>query len=142
MSLFRDTLVDEDKSKHNSNLSPQSTTEHSTSRSLNTIDDYVDGDFSKEELLTCPATIPAYDLGTKQWGFVLVDIVRNVVWQENILEGLQMEESKKNAIQNLVGGHTSISSDFDDVISGKGKGLVFLLHGPPGSGKTLTAGEH
>jgi poly(3-hydroxybutyrate) depolymerase len=29
----------------------------------------------------------------------------------------------------------------DEVIL-KGKGLVILLHGSPGSGKTLTAGEH
>lgn len=26
-----------------------------------------------------------------------------------------------------------------DIISGKGGGVVFLLHGPPGTGKTLTA---
>jgi DNA polymerase III delta prime subunit len=30
---------------------------------------------------------------------------------------------------------------FDDMIKGKGKGMVFLLHGEPGVGKTLTAGE-
>lgn len=30
-------------------------------------------------------------------------------------------------------------SDFADLISGKGGGLIFLLHGPPGVGKTLTA---
>jgi len=29
--------------------------------------------------------------------------------------------------------------DFDDLIKGKGKGMVFLLHGPPGVGKTFTA---
>ncbi|OCK72941.1 P-loop containing nucleoside triphosphate hydrolase protein [Lepidopterella palustris CBS 459.81] len=28
---------------------------------------------------------------------------------------------------------------FDDVIAGKGQGLIFLLYGPPGVGKTLTA---
>lgn len=26
-----------------------------------------------------------------------------------------------------------------DIVEGKGKGLVILLHGPPGVGKTLTA---
>ncbi|KAF7519891.1 hypothetical protein G7054_g12948 [Neopestalotiopsis clavispora] len=29
--------------------------------------------------------------------------------------------------------------DFDDLIEGKGKGLIVLLHGPPGVGKTFTA---
>lgn len=28
-----------------------------------------------------------------------------------------------------------------DFIRGKGSGLIFLLHGPPGVGKTCTAGE-
>lgn len=28
----------------------------------------------------------------------------------------------------------------DDIIAGKGSGLIMLLHGGPGTGKTLTAG--
>lgn len=30
-------------------------------------------------------------------------------------------------------------ASFSDLVEGKGKGLVILLHGPPGVGKTLTA---
>jgi SpoVK/Ycf46/Vps4 family AAA+-type ATPase len=30
-------------------------------------------------------------------------------------------------------------AEFWDLVEGKGKGLVILLHGPPGVGKTLTA---
>ncbi len=29
----------------------------------------------------------------------------------------------------------------DDLIAGKGNGLIMLLHGGPGTGKTLTAGK-
>jgi SpoVK/Ycf46/Vps4 family AAA+-type ATPase len=29
----------------------------------------------------------------------------------------------------------------DDIIASKGSGLIILLHGGPGTGKTLTAGE-
>lgn len=29
----------------------------------------------------------------------------------------------------------------DDIIAGKGSGLIMLLHGGPGTGKTLTAGK-
>ncbi|TEY63314.1 hypothetical protein BOTCAL_0156g00220 [Botryotinia calthae] len=35
--------------------------------------------------------------------------------------------------------HKRASEIFDDVISGKGKGIIFLLSGGPGIGKTLTA---
>jgi len=31
------------------------------------------------------------------------------------------------------------SESFNDIITGKGGGCIFLLHGPPGCGKTLTA---
>lgn len=34
---------------------------------------------------------------------------------------------------------STLSKSIDDIISGKGKGLVAVLHGPPGTGKTLTA---
>ena len=30
-------------------------------------------------------------------------------------------------------------NNFDDIVSGKGKGMILLLSGPPGVGKTLTA---
>lgn len=42
----------------------------------------------------------------------------------------------KKMIRSLVERGTQ---GFTDIISGKGGGVVFLLHGPPGVGKTLTA---
>lgn len=36
--------------------------------------------------------------------------------------------------------HKDERLQFDDLIKGKGKGMIFLLHGEPGVGKTLTAG--
>jgi SpoVK/Ycf46/Vps4 family AAA+-type ATPase len=41
-------------------------------------------------------------------------------------------------LRNLVTQHAK-SEVIEDVIRGKGKGLVVLLHGPPGVGKTLSA---
>jgi AAA+ superfamily predicted ATPase len=50
-----------------------------------------------------------------------------------------MEPSLKSVIYQLVTAHSTDSADFDDFVKGKGKGLIGLLFGPPGSGKTLTA---
>ena len=50
-----------------------------------------------------------------------------------------MDESLKDVIYKLVVSHGTGSSKFDDFVKGKGKGLIGLLFGPPGSGKTLTA---
>lgn len=45
----------------------------------------------------------------------------------------------ENLILALVDGQTANKASFDDVIEGKGLGIVMLLVGPPGTGKTLTA---
>ncbi|KFZ23220.1 hypothetical protein V502_02301, partial [Pseudogymnoascus sp. VKM F-4520 (FW-2644)] len=46
---------------------------------------------------------------------------------------------RKDIITALVKSHKYHPADrIDDVIQGKGKGLVALLHGAPGTGKTLT----
>lgn len=47
-------------------------------------------------------------------------------------------------IEALVDSHESSNAESEklqvkDVVQGKGRGLVLLLHGPPGVGKTLTA---
>lgn len=95
---------------------------------------------SEEDLLTLPATIPAYSLTIKAWGLVDVDNVRSIEWKDDIYDMLQMEAEQKEMVRGIIESHHASSSSFDDFIPGKGRGLVFLLHGPPGCGKTLTAG--
>ena len=53
---------------------------------------------------------------------------------------LVLEKAYKDIIQALVKSYIDKTSDFRDLIAGKGRGLVALLHGAPGTGKTLTAG--
>ena len=48
-------------------------------------------------------------------------------------------DKQKLLISSLVKQHTSQSTGFDDLVAGKGRGLVGLLCGNPGCGKTLTA---
>ena len=53
---------------------------------------------------------------------------------------LVLQEGKKELVKALVSVHIekddTIGTDFMD---GKGEGLIVLLHGGPGTGKTLTA---
>ena len=51
-----------------------------------------------------------------------------------------MEPVLKDTIRALVGMHDTPMPNFDDFITGKGKGVIMSLEGPPGAGKTLTAG--
>ncbi|KAL8381776.1 hypothetical protein RB595_005844 [Gaeumannomyces hyphopodioides] len=95
-----------------------------------------DADFD----LLYPALVPAFSLKEKKWQWLLTDRLRNVKWNTLAFNSLQLDKATKDLIKALITGHKIKSTTvFDDVISGKGQGLIFLLHGKPGLGKTLTA---
>ena len=51
-----------------------------------------------------------------------------------------LDQDRRELVQDLVSAHKAGDENgFDDVVRDKGKGLVSLLAGPPGVGKTLTA---
>lgn len=62
----------------------------------------------------------------------------DVVWNTKAFRSLVLEQTTKELIQALVSNQTETERS-TDVISGKGNGLILLLHGGPGTGKTLTA---
>lgn len=62
-----------------------------------------------------------------------------MVWSDEPFDSLVLGQKQKELIHALVKQHSARSEHFDDVVRGKGKGLVGLLSGNPGCGKTLTA---
>jgi hypothetical protein len=94
--------------------------------------------------LIFPARIPGFTLGQRRWGYLLLsqEKLKQIPWKDDPLKLLEMDQEKKQLIGALVQGHRGeMECAFDDIVVGKGKGLIFLLHGPPGLGKTLTAGQ-
>lgn len=84
------------------------------------------GDFG----LLFPALVPAYGLKSKEWSWLCSDSLRDVDWSLKAFESLQLESRTKHLVESLVKGQSSKQgAAFDDVIPGKGQGLVFLLHG-------------
>ncbi|KAI9159070.1 P-loop containing nucleoside triphosphate hydrolase protein [Paramyrothecium foliicola] len=71
---------------------------------------------------------------------VLVNSLSEIVFIDDPFRSLQFLLHRKLFVRRLVEGfHGSRDGRYDDVIQVKGKGLIFLLYGPPGLGKTLTA---
>jgi SpoVK/Ycf46/Vps4 family AAA+-type ATPase len=64
--------------------------------------------------------------------------VEPVSWNKKAFDRLVLDNKSKELINALVSVHVS-EKRTGDIISGKGKGLIILLHGSPGVGKTLTA---
>lgn len=67
-----------------------------------------------------------------------VDQVRDVQWNKNAFQNLVLDGDTKEIVQALV--TNKIAADRGtDLIDNKGNGLILLLHGSPGTGKTFTA---
>jgi ATP-dependent Lon protease len=67
-----------------------------------------------------------------------VDQISDITWNKQAFKDLVVDLEIKELVQALVTNQlTSVKST--DVISGKGNGLILLLHGGPGTGKTFTA---
>ena len=95
--------------------------------------------FEKVPRSFLPITYPAvagFSFTSKTWGHCLVDAISDIQFNERAFDQLVMAPSRKALIRALV-VHTD--DLFSDIIQGKGSSTVFLLHGPPGSGKTLSA---
>ncbi|KAL8703254.1 MAG: hypothetical protein Q9201_003560 [Fulgogasparrea decipioides] len=61
---------------------------------------------------------------------------KDEVWKRDLI----LKDDKKKIIRTLVETHAQMADQrTPDLVEGKGNGLVILLHGPPGVGKSLTA---
>lgn len=103
--------------------------------------DTSEGQRSDQEYLICPPRVTCFFLQAQEWGRILVENLQDIEWDPDAFKQLQLAESTKDDLEALVKGFDpEAQTGFDDAIQGKGKGLIFLLHGEPGLGKTMTAG--
>ena len=96
-------------------------------------------ELSDEELLLCSHIMRGFSLKMKNWLKLEVNNVHDIEWNEEAFENLVLPGDYKKLLLAFSESQRSSSNIFDDVIKGKGKGMVMLLNGPPGVGKTLTA---
>lgn len=101
-----------------------------------------------EQALLASPIVRGYSFTEKKFLDFFVDHVSPIEWNTRCFEQLVLPPQQKELVQALVSEHTRrasstttspSSSRFDDIVKGKGRGLILVLHGPPGVGKTLTA---
>lgn len=110
-----------------------------------------------EQLMICSPFIGGFGFGDKVWGKsglplsslpgiaeiatggFAVSRLKEVVWTDEPFNSLVIGEKPKTLIHSLVKQHSIAETGYDDVVQGKGLGLIGLLSGNPGCGKTLTA---
>lgn len=91
------------------------------------------------ELLHSSARVKGYALKTKRWLEFFVDEIVPVPFDTQAFSSLVLPADQKELILAFATSQIANKDSFDDVISGKGKGIIMLLSGGPGIGKTLTA---
>jgi ATP-dependent 26S proteasome regulatory subunit len=70
---------------------------------------------------------------------MIVEAMEDIRWNYKAFQKLVIDEDRRQLIYALVKAHKNDEASFDDIIANKGQGLVGLLSGSPGVGKTLTA---
>ncbi|CRK09940.1 hypothetical protein BN1723_009099 [Verticillium longisporum] len=89
-------------------------------------------------IMLLPATIYGFSFQEKKWVNLNVENFFPVNWNKKAFERLVLDPKTKEMIYALVDVQSS-AEKMDDIIKGKGNGLIVLLQGSPGTGKTLTA---
>lgn len=86
------------------------------------------------DALLCPPFSLGYEPSLKEWARFYVDRIEPADWNEKALSALILPDSRKRMVQLLVGSHQFLGGNARDQSGSKGKGLVILLHGAPGTG--------
>ncbi len=84
-------------------------------------------------------TLRGYSLKDKVWLTLSLSGIREISWNEKAFPSLVLPDDTKDLILAFAQSQLKRKQTFDDIIEGKGKGIILLLSGPPGVGKTLTA---
>ncbi|RTE84929.1 hypothetical protein BHE90_000516 [Fusarium euwallaceae] len=118
-------------------IDPQAFNEENPSRQI-AVAPWPESSPSEKDILWSPY-VHGYNLGTRQWGRFFIEQLGEFEYNQDLWSRVAMNEEQKKLLRSSVGGHCT-SPDLYDEGKLKGRGIVVLLHGAPGTGKTLTAG--
>lgn len=109
---------------------------------IDNADDLVD-----DQKILLPRRAYGFVLRSRKWAAFAIELLREVTYTDDGWSNLELPEGHKETVLALVENHAGGSFAHPradtfatmDLVKGKGKGLIILLHGAPRVGKTSTA---
>ncbi|KAK3904186.1 P-loop containing nucleoside triphosphate hydrolase protein [Staphylotrichum tortipilum] len=96
-------------------------------------------ELSDVECLLATPWLVGYDLKQKEWGRFLIDNLSDIEWSDKAFDNLVLPGGEKELAWEFVESKAKSEEVIDDFVPEKGRGIIILLFGPPGVGKTYTA---
>ncbi|KAF2150286.1 P-loop containing nucleoside triphosphate hydrolase protein [Myriangium duriaei CBS 260.36] len=90
------------------------------------------------ETITYAPYVLGFSCNRKNWCRFYLEHLQDVPWKLDAFDELILPSLQRDLLEGLVSSH-QFMDDVRDETKQKGKGLVVLLHGPPGCGKTMSA---
>ncbi len=106
-------------------------------RSRNKVKPDEEGEEDEEKRVRLPVhpVVRFFSLRTRSFLKAHINSVQKYTYDRTAFDRVVLPETTKQLVDALVLSKRT----GDDIMSGKGKGIIFLSSGPPGTGKTLTA---
>ncbi|KAJ9659976.1 hypothetical protein H2198_002866 [Neophaeococcomyces mojaviensis] len=95
--------------------------------------------FTEEQYLLSIPTVKGFDIENREWCQFFLGGFTKIAFNDKAYEKLVLDEGEKKMILAFSEQIRDSGIGFDDFIRNKGRGILMLLCGPPGVGKTLTA---
>lgn len=104
-------------------------------------------ELGEDERVLLPYSLRGFVLRSKKWRIFDIDNIEDIKYNSGF-DDLVLPPGHKDTVEALVNRHSrsieaaATKSEVKtsmDLVTGKGKGLIILLHGAPGVGKTSTA---
>lgn len=105
--------------------------------------EYISDPPADEDFLIATPILRGYSLKDRKWLEFFIDGVSDIVWKPRPFKSLILPDGEAKDLKDLVLAFASSQSEKSDIsdnlLKGRGRNVILLLHGPPGVGKTLTA---
>lgn len=82
---------------------------------------------TEEQCLRASAMTRGFSFTEKKWFDFFVDLLSSADWNPDCFDQLVLPNAQKQLVRALVTTHTQQHPDFDDIIKGKGRGLIMVI---------------